>query len=77
MPLQKPDLLHHLQVEARALLQPLRLDQLAVADRSSSSRSRSSALIVSIACISVVARRHVVRSRIDREARDLLADLGR
>ena len=54
------DLLQHLEVEARALLEALRLDQLAWPSTNSSSRSRSSSLIVSIARSTRLARRHVV-----------------
>jgi hypothetical protein len=53
--------LDHLEVEGGALLEPLRLEQLARSSRtSSSSRSRSSSLMPSIACSSVGARRDVV-----------------
>ena len=43
------DLVHHLQVVERALLQALRLEQLARATRSSARRSSSSTLIASMA----------------------------
>ena len=67
------DLLHHLQVEARALLQALRLDQLAGRDE----------LGHAVAQLGLdgfdgrdhaVARRHVVAGRVDHEARHLLPD---
>jgi hypothetical protein len=70
------DLLQHLEVEAGALLEPLRLDQLAGLDE----------LVEPLAQLGLdrvdrrddrAARRRVVRRRVDDEARDLLADPAR
>ena len=45
--------LHHLDIEARALLEPLRLDEPRPARVNSSSRPRNSSLIALIDCSSV------------------------
>jgi hypothetical protein len=66
-------LAEHLQVEAGALLQALRLHQLARLDEEVQA-SLSSSLIDSTAETDLLARRHVVARRVDREARHLLPD---
>ena len=74
MPLQKPSLDQHFQIEAGALLDALRFDQLAVL-RNNSMRSRSSTLIVLDGAQRGVARRNVMAGRVNSEARHLGEDL--
>ena len=71
MPLQKADLLHHLEIEARALLDPLRLDQLAVLVEEFQPLAQLDLDRLDRAQHGV-ARRHVMRRRIDGETRNLL-----
>ena len=63
----------HFQIKPRALLQPLGLHQLAVGHQLLQAPA-SSALMVSTAASTLVARRHVVAAGVHRKARNLLLD---
>jgi hypothetical protein len=65
-------LLQHLEVEARALLEPLRLHQLAGLHQLVEPRAQL-VLDGGDGVDHALARRHVMAARVDREARDLLA----
>ena len=69
------DLLHHLEVEHRPLMQPLRLEHLAQSTRARSAARSSSALIDSTADPRLLARRDEMRLRIDGDLVVLAAAL--